>query len=347
MDGTGIAPASQDYVHVVVEGFSERMMAVVRQIALIAHYPNFDEEKCRNKTIITICTGSEENAGRAECEIIEKGYLGNLLQYCKEKSALKLDLTFEFSPDNIQEYLKDRELKKTKNELLTSIREEDVKGEAYDQEIDVYKGMLVNMCYYLGEPVEKLPAYDNSNIKRYSLALDLYGYQAKSPSPIEKWQEIAKPNDEGRYNDYEVKNKLSSLFCSDCFAGRINSISAVKGKTIRKDDKENLRIVKSALQEAKIIDALVKSEHARWNVEKLILGYKPLNEKERYDLEVLFGTEKSDYRKQLKKKYSHIDLCCYKELRRVNPRDLKYDYFLMLAIPIIEERWNDHKDNNA
>jgi hypothetical protein len=45
-----------------------------------------------------------------------------------------------------------------------------------------------------------------------------------------------------------------------------------------------------------------------------------------------------EYRKKLKsrdKDPAHIDLCPYRELRRTNPNDLKYDSFLMLAIPVI------------
>ena len=39
--------------------------------------------------------------------------------------------------------------------------------------------------------------------------------------------------------------------------------------------------------------------------------------------------------KGLKKKGRHIDICSYKDLRRVNPGDMKYDFFLMLAMPQI------------
>ena len=74
---------------------------------------------------------------------------------------------------------------------------------------------------------------------------------------------------------------------------------------------------------------------------KLIMGFRPLNEKERMKDEVLFGAEKRQYRNKLKKNAldpAHIDLCSFAELRRINPSDLKYDSFLMLAIPGILEK---------
>jgi hypothetical protein len=88
------------------------------------------------------------------------------------------------------------------------------------------------------------------------------------------------------------------------------------------------------------------SEHARWIVEKLIMGYRPLNEGERYHDETLHAQFKN---KEKRKKYrdslkrndqdpAHIDLCSYRDLRRINPDDMKYDSFLMLAIPKILKR---------
>lgn len=339
LDGAGISHDCPKFVHVIVEGYSSKMMAVVRQIALIAHYANYDEETGRNKTVITICIGSDKNPEKVEREIIENGYLGNLLQYCNEKSWLKLDLTFEFWTDDITSYLKEKE--SDNNEIQTIIHDDDISEIYYDEKIDVYKGMLVNMCYCIGEPIAKLPAYDNSNMERYALALDMYGYQAKSDNLIEKWKNIAKTDANGNYSDYDVKLKLSSLLCSDCFDNRIRCISGMS-KPVSEYNRQDFKKVKQAILESNVLNALVQSEHARWNVEKLILGYKPLNEEERYKLEILFGAEKSSYKKRLRKEYSHIDLCSYKELRRINPQDLKYDYFLMLAIPTIMEEWNKY-----
>ena len=88
-------------------------------------------------------------------------------------------------------------------------------------------------------------------------------------------------------------------------------------------------------------EPLSRSEHSRWVVEKLILGYRPFNDEERAHDEYLqmqgCGRYKK-YRDDLKRRDkdpAHIDLCSYRELRRINPDDLKYDSFLMLAIPIV------------
>ena len=87
--------------------------------------------------------------------------------------------------------------------------------------------------------------------------------------------------------------------------------------------------------------ALSQSEHERWVVEKLIMGYRPYSDQERFQYESLFGEERKAFRKKLKNNASdpaHVDLCSYRDLRRISPDDLKYDSFLMLAIPKILER---------
>ena len=54
-----------------------------------------------------------------------------------------------------------------------------------------------------------------------------------------------------------------------------------------------------------------------------------------------FGGAKKQYRNRMKKNASDpvsVDICSFAELRRINPGDMKYDSFLMLAIPKILKR---------
>ena len=86
------------------------------------------------------------------------------------------------------------------------------------------------------------------------------------------------------------------------------------------------------------ITALACCEHARWNVEKLIMEFSPLSPEDWYKIECSFGTERNKIVTKLKKAKEnpkHIDLCSCRNLRRVNPANMKYDYFLMLAMPQI------------
>ena len=183
LDRTGIEPSSSTHVHVVTNSTDNLMLAIIRQICLIAHYPNFNEETGANRTIITICT---KNPSDALNKIKAYRYLGNLLKYCKisfvdndEKStiqdeSLPLDIEFEFSPKTIDSY------KESDGVYLQIIKIEDIKDSINVQEcFDVTKGMLVNMVYTTGSDIDNLPASDYANIERYSIALNMFCYKLK------------------------------------------------------------------------------------------------------------------------------------------------------------------------
>ena len=42
LNGIGISPSSSEHLHVIIIGISDLMLCIARQIALIAHYPNFN-----------------------------------------------------------------------------------------------------------------------------------------------------------------------------------------------------------------------------------------------------------------------------------------------------------------
>ena len=58
----------------------------------------------------------------------------------------------------------------------------------------------------------------------------------------------------------------------------------------------------------------------------------------------IFGAERRAYRKKLKQNGIHIDLCSYRDLRRMNPVNMKYDCFLMMAMPrILKEFYQNNQ----
>ena len=67
------------HLHFVLKGDSGLMLSVARQIALSAHFLNYDEEKKDNRTKITIVS----NAPHIEETLKEEEYLCNLLCMCK------------------------------------------------------------------------------------------------------------------------------------------------------------------------------------------------------------------------------------------------------------------------
>lgn len=320
------------HLHIVVDGDSNLMLAVARQAALSAHYINhvedlMDESK-RRRSVITIVSQS----GNIVSTLKKEEYLNELLNYCKytldgkkANAESYIDVEFEFV-ENTPEI-------DTNNTNIILIKESDVISFCDKQPeeiiycIDTRKAQYAGRMYDLGVLIDNLPSENIHDAHRYTLALDFFQYD-RLLTPLgklinkEKWENLIK-----------AKNSLSNIFCADCFESRERSIEL---------SRENDSQADAELWE-KYNKALSMSEHARWVVEKLIMGFRPFNEVERLEDERLspYKAKRKQYRNDLKNKAkspAHIDLCSYNTLRRTNPDDLKYDSFLMLAIPKILEK---------
>ena len=336
------APNDYGHLHVVVTGDSPLMFAVVRQVALSVHYVNYVEYDvygklvCTNRTVITLVSQNENIVS----ELKKEEYLCNLLDYCKysvngmeenKDSYIDLELqivkvlpesgmpnTVLMTEEDVQAFLKTK-------------KDEDI------YKIDTRSAVYASRMYNLGNVIGNLPAEDIHCAKRYTQALGKFQHvqMPKKITPL--------IDDEKRGGNLtKVKESLSNLFCADCFESRNKGIEKWLEKEQRKSDEK----VKTEDAWEKFNMALSQSEHERWVVEKLIMGYRPYSDQERFQYESLFGEERKAFRKKLKNNASdpaHVDLCSYRDLRRINPDDLKYDSFLMLAIPKILERVREAK----
>lgn len=344
-------------VHVVIEVTSrqtiELMMSVARQIALLVHYPTFDDATGNNRTIITILFNKNDMALSAIKDFVSKEeYLYNLPRYCKctirdieddgavvvynEDSFLDIELELiGFDSKDFSKY---------KSTDVRTINDSWFLDKDFDETIDISMARRVNMVYNVGADFDNLPQDNPNTAKRYDKALVYFCYQQSPEDTQKKWDRIDT-------NQIGIKNKLSNVFCADCFPSRlIYVINESKDKEAEDIDSISLgNYLKSKYP--KVVDivkgnlkSLAMCEHARWNVEKLLLGFRPLSEKEHIEDEQLFGRDRAAYRKSLKNQGIHIDLCSYRDLRRINPGDMKYDSFLMVAMPrIMMERIGNKK----
>ena len=325
-----IGQGSKQRLQVVITNDSPLMLCVARQVALSAHYANFDETH-QNGTLITIVSQNKEIVE----ELKKEEYLCNLLSYCKltvngleptnanTYTDIEICVVEEWSgnaPEGAIIMTED-----DVNSFLGTKKEDDIFC------IDTRKAVMTHRMYSLGSWIDNLPAEDIHNAQRYSTALNVF-QRTLLRKPLTQLVD-----DKKWASDLTtVKNGLSNVFCADCFESRAAGV-AQYAKAQGITDEEAW---------AECVEALSISEHSRWVVEKLIMGYRPLSEKERMNIECMFGKERAQYRNQLKKNAqdpAHIDLCSFANLRRINPFDMKYDSFLMLAIPGILERLKTNK----
>lgn len=323
------------HLHFVLNGDSGLMLSVARQIALSAHFLNYDEEKKDNRTKITIVS----NAPHIEETLKEEEYLCNLLCMCKwthGKATHNADSFIDIEV-NIVSNCDEKE-----SENVKVIEESEVisfcnsKLEDEICRIDTRKAVYASRMYELGTLIENLPAENIHDANRYALALDVFQFER-----LQEPFDLLINDSKWRNDQIRVKNGLSNVFCSDSFETREKEITKTKNAAIEQClAKEKREIIRKENYWEKYNELLCRSEHARWVVEKLVMGFRPLNSEERIEDENLspYKEKRKSFRKELKThktKLAHIDLCSYANLRRVDPDNMKYDSFLMLAVPNI------------
>lgn len=331
-----ITPNSNNHLHVVVRGDHARMLAIVRQVALFAHYVNFDEENedvtKKNRTVITIVSHDPDIREK----LMAEEYLCNLPKYCafkyNDSYTLNMDSFIDIEIHVVKDYPED-----SQEAALLSVCQEMVDTYWYKRQqehfdaIDTRMAFFTDKVYHIGETIDNLPSEDIHCAKRYAMALKVFRHQKLTITP----ENIFSDND----SQAVIREKLSNIFCSDCFKSRQRSVMAYSEE--KKRNGEQVKRLDDLWEDMN--NALSRSEHARWVVEKLIMGYSPLSSQQRMrDEDLSYDAKKrSQYRKELKRdirQLAHIDLCSYRDLRRINPDNMKYDSFLMLAIPRILER---------
>lgn len=294
---------------ITLEGTSVRMRAVLRELILRAHYIDFDEEKVHhidsdeeniaNVSVITILYDDSEEAAKAT--LLGTPFLGNYLHYLWEEPLGFLDIRIKFlsKATGIQADVT--------QEMLDSFSY--IGGNAIDTNTAEY----ANRIYCLGSDLSNLPAIDMANAEMYQLPLQVFEAGNFKCKKIEDWEK----------ND--VKGKLSNVFCTDTF--KLRKMMLERG--VKQSDDIEKQLKKAVV--ANILP-LSKCEHSRWVAEKLILGFRPWTLAEHYQYDRTFGDDKKAFYKKLKKKAAHYNICSYHTLTRIEPKNLRYDTFLVLAM---------------
>lgn len=391
----GIAASSSERVHIVIDCVDPMAFYIARHAALALHFPNFNEgdgrsQAPRNGTLITLLYNRKKYSDII-AELHREEYLCNLTDLCKctlkmveiEDKGKGLKVISEnvknpnsfvgvelellgFDNDDFGYEANEKEGMEVVHVGRKVI--EEVKNRKCKYELDVTHARRVNMVYQVGADIDNLPPDDPNISDRYSRALLYFCYQQSKGKTLEKWNEIAEYANEddkkGTLYQIMLRNKLSNVFCADCFVTRLKSLFdhnarkdiqkvIIKAYCSENDVKKNenfdyktVRITTKMLNYmiknhekdllmlvGNNLKAMARCEHARWNVEKLILGFSPFSPQEHYEYNCRFGFSRSSYRNKLKKNEAHhINLCSYDDLRRIDPDNMKYDSFLMLAM---------------
>lgn len=350
-DDGGIWCDSTKHVRIVIVGSDSLSLNIARQLALVCHYPNFDEDKGSNRTVITIVSPNsnrrydvEATKDRlesmtgfllSECVWRCVSYGAKTVEWKGQKNNSFIDLEFEFiglDGIDVNSYITDK-LDTDANEVVSvidnsqmlseqtiswienhfhqyyGIDENGLRSSVTDCRIAVSRAQVVNMLYEASCHLEDVYASDLYKVAAYKTALESFCLHTSAVKRQSSWSKIK-----------DVSLKISSLCCADFIDTKIRCAKA-GGCDMRHLNGTEL-------------ERFARSEHTRWNVEKLISGFRPYTPQERYVDERLYTdpAKMKAARKRMKTEFhAHIDICSCKELIRVDFESYKYDCFLTLA----------------
>lgn len=316
------------FVHVVIYGMSEMAEAFVKELAFLAHYPNFVTNR-EARTRITIVDENLQDKmyyfmGRyseffKHCHV---GYTRYGTEVAETDFPIKpendfLDMEFEFIEANNSDPRFGRQLEEwcmDKKQLLTMVvcYEDTFRNNAAGLYLPrvVYENDVPVLIYQRnkGSLGEFLSKSRYSNIRPFGMAddvLDLdesvevewakrlnhfYCSNFKSDySDREKMEE--------EWNEIKISDRWSSLYnvASIPFKYRGIGCDFQCGKPLPAFTPEQL-------------DLLERVEHNRWNAEKLLMGYRPATEEERKAITERLNAGDSSLKTMYKSRFVHSDI---------------------------------------
>lgn len=359
LDRTGIGAESPETVHLVIIGMSRMGIALGVQASHLCHFPNFIKDKTK-KTRITFI---DENADRKiiflkdryrhlfkeithSFEDMEnpennkicsqenlftdiewhfiKGRIENpavhskIEDWCSEKNVfLTIAVCFSYPPAAIATglYLPDTAYDINKD-ISVLIRQETsystLKMLANSPKFKNLKAFgMLDSAYDLNKANDLLPMM----IK--------YAYDKTQNEPIRSFpKDIIKENWK---KNWQPEDNISALKWSNCYCA--NSIF-VKQRAVNINIGEELN--------SENINLLARVEHNRWNIEKLLMGFRAATPEESNEIKV-DKAKKKFYRKNL----IHEDIRHYDELTEdYTGRNVReYDEYIIRAIPFMLEAY--------
>ena len=372
----GIKINDEKYVHLFVVGMSRMGVAMGIEAAHLAHYPNYENKNVRTKiTFIDKNAAEEKNffMGRFK-ELFELSHWrygevdNNSLAWKKSHTPSDLDylggdfldIEWEFINGGIEHVaIQDYILASANPSAIVTVAvclPESNRSHA--------AALYLNKKIYESKSVIQVLVYN-----RYgdSIMKSLHSNEAKHPY-LNKLKSFGTPEacvDVGFLEQSEnvgaaIGDKYSEIKRryidpAQKEAGLSDGKGGYKGKSSTAKSWSNiyngnmvwtkLRSIDykgGALSQAEI-DMLSDVEHNRWNIEQLLLNFRPLTKKEQQEvMDAALGiTEKIDRKEELKGRMAHLNICSNKrlaELRHIDVAARAYDEGLTTLLPDIYAR---------
>ena len=355
LDRKGIGPDSDKYVHLVVFGMTQMGYAMASTAAHLCHFPNFDETA--ENPIRTKITFVDPEAD-TEMKLVMGRYPGlfemSHSEYRKEGHTKKsvprqeygdfLDVEWEFIKGSVVDEWIRRELVswlKDESRILTLAFCDE------DAEKNIAQALYLPRKFYtlsdekaakpekpvilVYQPVNDamLHAIQDNKVERYNNIRPFGNMTDSFDRNLNRRESAGK-----RINFlYEKGESYVMMPCDETdldeswrqlsFAKKMSNIYAANSIYAKyRSEGIDWRDIPLLLLDEDAINRLAHIEHARWNMEKLLVGFSAMTKAERDDYNARLAsndasvkaTAKKDHNKQKDKGFRHKDIAPYCEL---------------------------------
>lgn len=354
LDRGKIIENSDKSVHLVIVGLTQMGFAMATTAEHLCHYPNFDKNE-NHRTKITFIDPDAEN----EMKMFKSRYPGLFeLSHSSYRWGSGENDKISFSPSEEYGDFLDVEWEFVKGSIIDDWVQELIKQWKRDEnkilalafcgenaEKNMAEALYLPKDFFLHvddtnpltdrNPLVWVYQPDNSalvdtaheQVGRYKNLLSFGTMTGSFDSRMGKRLAAAKrinylyhkQNMKEVYGTMANQDELDRLWHGLSYAEKMSNIYAANSiycKFRSMGIKEGESVPESA------VESLAQMEHARWNIEKLLVGFSALPKKERGDINMVINgddmtvkeTIKTMYIKKKKEKFEHKDIAPYKEL---------------------------------
>lgn len=322
-EGKSVGPDSERQVHLVVIGMTEMGEALAREAAFLCHYPNYVTKGIRTritfidpqaKEQMTFLTGRYDHL----FDLCRYGYrnfdTGECYYHTPERDFL--DMEFEFVQTNIA----GKAIRKEISQCATSDKQVLTIAVCTDQpHRSLAAGLYLpdevfdnNIPIWVYQPAkgdlkEFLDKSQFENVTTFGMSGNDIDFENEDNNLMQKAKRLnhfyCHFNGNGlTYDNVDVEKEWQSLTIFNKWSNLYN-VSAIPTK---------LRC--SPIQTDEDIEIISQVEHNRWNVEKLLMGFRPTTAEEHEEInpnEIRDKDKKEWYQKE---KFAHDDIRPFEDL---------------------------------
>lgn len=345
----GIRVDSPKQVHLIIVGMSRMGISMAINAAHVAHYPNYASKGIRTKITFIDKNADEEKdffMGRFK-ELFALSHWrysevkGKDIELVNEDNPLGkyehlggdfLDIEWEFINGSIekkamQTYIK--EATDNENSIVTiaiCLPEPNrclaaalyLDRSVYDKVNQIlvynrYGDSLVTQMTHKNDT--QINPYHNK-IRAFGMAYDFYNLELvrnieKLAHRIEdEYNKIYPPDPNEKYGKSEMAKWWSNVYSA--------STAWCKMRCIGWDGERDLTEGE--------VNILAKVEHARWNMEQLLMGYRPVDVTKQKELtDITDKEEKKKKKNKLKSQMIHLNICSFNKLEKIDGGSIQVD----------------------